>query len=325
MHVKHPSPVRADHRRGEDPHEPRQAHDVDALPAEEPKQGGIVGFPRPVIAGVEEHPGHPAVRGPLERPGILPVRHHQDYLWADLRIIEESLEVRPRAGREHRHARVHRRPNLRALREGVKRSRRPAESRRMASERTTLESRWCEAHPDRQAVERCAECGRTACLSCAVPVRGRVLCTECTRRVVGEPVRAAAPSRGLGSRIPDVAAAILLGTALLATLVPWDRFGTLTGMLSAWRLRPDPWPLLAALMLLLATIAAGMVLLRRWPAILRYSAVAYTAVGAAAAVAVVVALLRAPDFTSHTPAPYVALIGAIAAAVVGAVRLRRES
>jgi hypothetical protein len=122
-----------------------------------------------------------------------------------------------------------------------------------------------------------------------------------------------------------VAAAILLGTALLATLVPWDRFGTLTGMLSAWRLRPDPWPLLAALMLLLATIAAGVVLLRRWPAILRYSAVAYTAVGAAAAVAVAVALLRAPDFTSHTPAPYVALMGAIGAAVVGAVRLRRAS
>lgn len=195
----------------------------------------------------------------------------------------------------------------------------------MAGEQTTLESRWCDLHPDRQAVGRCTECGRAACLPCAVPVRGRVLCMECARRIVGEPVRGPARSRGLGSRMPDVAAAILLGSALLATLVPWDRFGTLTGMLSAWRLGPDPWPLLSALMLLLATTAAGVVLLRRWPAILRYSAVAYTAVGAAAAVAVVVALLRAPDFASHTPAPYVALLGAIGAAVVGAVRLRRAS
>ena len=195
----------------------------------------------------------------------------------------------------------------------------------MAGEQTPVESRWCEVHPDLQAVERCAECGRAACLSCAIPVRGRVLCAECARRIVGEPVRGAAPPRGLGSRIPDLAAAILLGTALLATLVPWDRFGTLTGRLSAWRVGSDPWPPLAAVLLLVGTLAAGVVLLRRWPPILRYSAVAYTAVGAAAAVAVLVALLRAPDFASHTPAPFVAFAGAMGAALVGAVRLRRAS
>jgi hypothetical protein len=193
----------------------------------------------------------------------------------------------------------------------------------MAGEQTTLESRWCEVHPDRQAVERCAECGRAACLSCAVPVRGRVLCAECARRVVGEPIRGPAPARGPGSRLPDLTATILLGIALLATLVPWDRFGNLTGMLSAWRLGPDPWPLLAALMLLGATVAAGVVLLRRWPAVLWYSAAAYTALGAAAALAVLVALLRAPDFTSHTPAPYVAFAGAAGAALAGGMRLRR--
>jgi hypothetical protein len=111
----------------------------------------------------------------------------------------------------------------------------------------------------------------------------------------------------------------------LATALPWHRFGALTGILSAWRPGPDPWPLLATLLLLLATIAAAVVLLRRWPAILRYSAVTYTVVGAAAALAVVVALLRAPDFASHTPAPYVALLGAMGAALVGVVRLRRTS
>lgn len=195
----------------------------------------------------------------------------------------------------------------------------------MASEPTPLESRWCGIHPDRQAVDQCAECGRPACLTCAVPVRGRVLCAECARRVVGEPVRTPIRPRGLGSRIPDVAAATLLGTALLATVLPWDRFGALTGMLSAWRPRPDPWPFLAGLLLLTAAIASAVVLLRRWPAVLRYSAVAYTAVAAAAAGAVGVALLRSPDFTSHTPAPYVALGGALGAALVGAVRLRRSA
>lgn len=143
--------------------------------------------------------------------------------------------------------------------------------------------------------------------------------------MVGEPVRAPIRPRGLGSRIPDAAAAILLGTALLATVLPWDRFGALTGMLSAWRLRPDPWPFLAGLLLLTATMASAVVLLRRWATVLRYSAVAYTVVAAAAAGAVGVSLLRAPDFTSHTPAPYVALSGALGAALVGAVRLRRSA
>ncbi|HEV8681154.1 MAG TPA: hypothetical protein VGS09_00035 [Actinomycetota bacterium] len=195
----------------------------------------------------------------------------------------------------------------------------------MASESTALESKWCGVHRDRQAVELCAECGRPACLACAVPVRGQVLCTECARRVVGEPVRPAIRPRSLGSRFPDASAAILLATALLATLLPWDRFGALTGMLSAWRLRPDPWPFLAGLLLLTATVAAAVALLRRWPTVLRYSAVLYTAMGVAAAGAVGVALVRAPDFTSHTPAPYVALAGALGAALVGMVRLRRSS
>jgi hypothetical protein len=192
----------------------------------------------------------------------------------------------------------------------------------MTSDHTALESRWCGIHPDRQAVEQCAECGRAACLTCAVPVRGRVLCVECARRVLGEPVRGPTQTRGPGSRIPETAAAILLGAALLATLLPWHRFGALTGMLSVWRLHSDPWPFLSGLLILIAAVAAGLVLLRRWPTVLRYSALAYPAVAAGAAGAVAVALVRAPDFTSNTPAPYVALIGSAGAALVGAARLR---
>jgi hypothetical protein len=195
----------------------------------------------------------------------------------------------------------------------------------MASDRTVLESRWCRVHPDRQAVEACAECGRAACLACTVPVRGRVLCGECARRVVGDPASPAPPSLGPGSRIPDAAAAILLSTALLATLVPWHRFGTLTGALSAWRLRPDPWPFLAGILLLAATALAWVVVVRRWPRLLRSSALAYTALAAAGTVAAGVAILRSPDFASHTPAPYVVLLSAVGAAIVGFVRLRRAS
>jgi hypothetical protein len=192
----------------------------------------------------------------------------------------------------------------------------------MTSDHTALESRWCGIHPDRQAVEQCAECGRPACLTCAVPVRGRVLCVECARRVLGEAVRGPTQARGRGSRIPEAAAAILLGAALLATLLPWHRFGALTGMLSVWWLPSDPWPFLSGLLILIAAVAAGLVLLRRWPTVLRYSALAYPAVAAGAAGAVAVALVRAPDFTSNTPAPYVALIGSAGAALVGAARLR---
>jgi MYXO-CTERM domain-containing protein len=116
-----------------------------------------------------------------------------------------------------------------------------------------------------------------------------------------------------------------VAVALLATLLPWDRFGALTGMLSAWRLGPDPWPFVAGVLLLMAAVASCLMLLRRWPTVLRYSAVLHTALSAAAAGAVGVALVRAPDFTSHTPAPYVALAGALGAALLGAIRLRRSS
>jgi hypothetical protein len=195
----------------------------------------------------------------------------------------------------------------------------------MGSEPTALESKWCPVHGDRQAVERCAECGRPVCLACAVPVRGRVLCTECARRVVGEPVREAARPRRSRSRIPEASATILLGLALVATILPWDRFGALTGMFSAWRLSSGAWPFLACLLILTAAVVSSVALLRRWPAILRYSAPAYTALSATAVGAVGLALVRAPDFTSHTPAPYVALAAAAGAALVGAVRLRRSS
>ncbi|MGH2682608.1 MAG: hypothetical protein ACRDIX_05175 [Actinomycetota bacterium] len=192
----------------------------------------------------------------------------------------------------------------------------------MASDQKVTESRWCGIHPDRKAVEHCGECGRAACLACAVPVRGRVLCTECARRVVGEPAPPPAPARGPASRILDVGAASLLGVAFLGTLLPWQRFGTLTGAFSAWRLS-NPWPFLSSVLILIATLGAAAVLLR-WPPLLRYSAPAYAVAAAMAAAAVGVALLRAPGFTSHTPAPYVVLIGAVGAAAVGAVRLRRS-
>jgi hypothetical protein len=193
----------------------------------------------------------------------------------------------------------------------------------MASDQKVLESRWCGIHPDRKAVEQCAECGRAACLACAVPVRGQVLCTECARRLVGEPAPPPAPARAPASRILDVGAASLLGAALLATLLPWQRFGTLTGAFSAWRIS-NPWPFLSSALILTATMGAAVVLLRRWPLLLTYSALAYTVMAAGAAAAVSVALLRAPGFTSHTPAPYVVLIGALGAAAVGALRLRRS-
>jgi hypothetical protein len=119
-----------------------------------------------------------------------------------------------------------------------------------------------------------------------------------------------------------VAAVILLSVALLATLLPWHRFGTLTGMLSAWRLGPDPWPFLAGLLVLAAAALAAGVVFRRWPRALRPSAIAYTTLALAGAAAAGLAILRSPDFASHTPAPYVALLGAFGGALAGFVRLR---
>lgn len=191
----------------------------------------------------------------------------------------------------------------------------------MAGSDVDIERQACSIHTDRQAVERCGECGRPTCLACAVPFRGRVLCTSCAARALGEqtPAEERAP---IPSRRPDLVAGGLLAGALMLTILPWHRFGPLTERFTAWGLEPEPWPTVAVALLVVALVAAvlpGVLRLPSW----RAQAAVYGGVDLLAGLAVLRSIMGAPDFVRHTPIPFLVLAVTVGVALVGIVRMAR--
>lgn len=156
-------------------------------------------------------------------------------------------------------------------------------------------------------------------MDCAVPFRGRLLCDSCASRELGVPEPPPRPSR---RRRPEVAAAILLGIALLATIPPWHRSGPLTEMLSAWRTGPQPWPFVASAAALVA-FGVALVPLASRRLSLHTVARTYAVVGTVAAAGSVIALAAFPTYTSPTLAPFAMVAVTGSAAVLGFARSRR--
>lgn len=257
--------------------------------------------------------------GSLERPGCRSIRDDQGHPRTYDGIVEQRLEVGPGTGSKYGYASIHRAAPYERPIDAVN----PAESRAVGAEAPSTARETCRTHPERLAVERCAACGRTACLSCAVPVRGRVLCIECATREVGMPAPAAAPEPRRLFKAGHAVAAALFGTGVLATIAPWDRFGILTTKLSAWR--PDnPWPLVASISLLVGASAALAFLFQRMSRVSRFSAGAYTILALVAGTATIVELLGAPDYVVPSPAPYVILTASVAILGLGIVMLLRR-
>jgi hypothetical protein len=191
----------------------------------------------------------------------------------------------------------------------------------MAGSDVDIERQACSIHTDQQAVGRCAQCSRLTCLTCAVPFRGRVLCTSCAARALGErtPAEDSAPVR---SRRPDLVAGTLLVVALLLTIPPWHRIGPLTEWFTAWGLEPEPWPTAAVALLVVALVAAVLPGLFRLPS-WRAQAAAYAGIAVLAALAVLRSIMGALDYFRHTPIPFLVLALTVAAAFVGIVRMAR--
>jgi hypothetical protein len=189
-----------------------------------------------------------------------------------------------------------------------------------APERTAARER-CEVHDDRPSVGRCETCGRATCVVCAIPFRGRLLCESCASRELGVP-EPPVPRPARRPRRPEVAATILLGIGLLATIPPWHRSGPLTELLSAWRTGPQPWPLIASVGAL-AGLALAMAPLASRTHSLRTVARMYALAGGVAAAAAALALAASPDYTSPTVAPFALVAVAASAAVLGFARARR--
>jgi O-antigen/teichoic acid export membrane protein len=157
-----------------------------------------------------------------------------------------------------------------------------------------------------------------------VPVRGRVLCVECATREVGIPAASVPQEPQRAFKVVHVAAAALFVVGLLATIAPWDQFGILTTVLSAWSPDPDPWPLVASVSFLVGTLAALALLVPRMRRFGRYSPSAYAILAIVAGTATTVELLGAPSYVIHSPAPYVLLAASALILALGAVMLRRR-
>jgi hypothetical protein len=164
-------------------------------------------------------------------------------------------------------------------------------------------------------VARCQGCQRLLCLSCAIPFRGRVLCAADAARELGAPEPLPQPV-ARSARRPLVTVGLLL-LALVATFPPWHRSGVLTSVLSAWR-PTDPWAMVSCLALGVGTLlAVGTAIRGRRPAWLGPASAGAALAGGAAAI---VALLRAPDYFSPTPAPFAVVALTLGVAAIGFFR-----
>ena len=103
MHVQPATPVGLEHRRAEQAHVPGRHDDVDPAITEEVHHGAIERPPGPrsPSARARRTRCHRTSR-PFERLDVGAVREHEGDPGAADRVIEESLQVRPGAGNEHR-------------------------------------------------------------------------------------------------------------------------------------------------------------------------------------------------------------------------------
>ncbi len=159
------------------------------------------------------------------------------------------------------------------------------------------------------------------CLACAVPVRGTTLGAECLAAVLGPEAPAPAQNvREPGSAARTLWRAALL-VALLATALPWSRFGAGSEPFGAWGDSPR-WSMLVAVAALVGLgVSLARSLAERRSAASDLLGVAF---GSVIAVGSVLAIARPPPFSSPWLGPWLAL-GAGVAAIAGGIAARRSA
>ena len=163
------------------------------------------------------------------------------------------------------------------------------------------------------------------CLACSTPVRGEIFGTECLADVLGPDAADAADPKG---RRPDRAirtfALAGFGVAVLATALPWSRFGPGSGAFGAWT-RSGHWSLVAAL----AAVAGLALTTSRLLSRLRTPGwdMAIVSLGALVVVASLLSMLFPPPFSRPWLGPWFAVVsGAVACGTsILAARTARET
>jgi hypothetical protein len=149
------------------------------------------------------------------------------------------------------------------------------------------------------------------CLACSTPVRGQNFGSECLADVLGpdagETTDVSTPRPDRGARTFALAG---FGIAVLATALPWSRFGPGSGAFGAWT-RSGHWSLVAALAAIGGLIITAAQLRSRlrdpgWD-------VAIVGLGALVVVASLLSVLFPPAFSRPWLGPWLAVVaGAMA-------------
>jgi hypothetical protein len=164
----------------------------------------------------------------------------------------------------------------------------------------------CENHPSKPAVAACNECGKSLCISCAIPVRGEVLGPECVEARTGVP--AEQPTAEERARFAQPAAAVGFGVLVVSSVLPWSHYGLGSGAFGAWG-TDVRWASAALTCGLIGCVVwivdnTGARRGRTWAA--RAEAI----LAAVALAASILALIRPPAFSPPWLGPWFAIAGA---------------
>ena len=144
------------------------------------------------------------------------------------------------------------------------------------------------------------------CLACSTPVRGENFGSECLPDVLGADAGdASAMSTPRPDRGVRTFAFAAFGVAVLATALPWSRFGPGSGAFGAWT-RSGHWSLVAALAAIAGLVLTGERLRSRlldpgWD-------VAIAGLGALVVVASLLSVLFPPAFSRPWLGPWFAVV-----------------
>ena len=158
------------------------------------------------------------------------------------------------------------------------------------------------------------------CLACSTPVRGKTYGAECLAEVLGADVPEATDPRGpRPDRAIRTLVQVAFGVAVLATALPWSRFGPGSGVLGAWT-RSGRWSLVAALAAIAGLALASA---RRAPHLRspRWD-LAIEILGALVAVASLLSVLFPPPFSRPWLGPWFGVVAGVLACAASIIAVR---
>ena len=168
-------------------------------------------------------------------------------------------------------------------------------------------ARSCDRHPGAAVVASCDTCGRALCLRCAVPVRGKTFGDECLAELLGPDLVPTPPPPARWRRPVLVPAGVGFAIAIVASALPWQRFGQGAGFLGAYALAPR-YSLACAIL----AIAGGLV----WASVIarssrpgRWWLIAMRMCAVLVIVTAALHILRPPSIGPASIGPWVAILG----------------